>query len=477
MPGVYKGGEFELVQAELIKSTGTVIGLTAGKLIGLSIFEDIEQYSITGTIIIQDAINLASFGPIIGQEYLKLKIRTPTITGAENIIDFSENALMITSLDTREDSGSGVQASTLSFVSREFVANQRARVRRSLRGSYSDIVREMLRVDLGSKKKFNFEPSAESKKIIAPNITPYDVISIAGKSAVSKKHSDPTYLFFETCHGFNFKTLGHLYSGKPKLKYSQSLAGTKYRPDGAVDILKNISNIESYQITATPDTVYNYTAGVYSSELIVHDIISKSYQKNTYDYIRDFNNERHIEATSTGGLKKSYPLVNTLALSPDGKNISSFPSRQCLQPTVGYGIDESYEDYYNKYSFSSNTPHRTILQRNAQFGMLETGLQVNIDVLGNTLLGAGDIVECNIPYTATFQTAKKEEFDRLYRGHFLIKKLRHDFICTSGSLSGEHTISMNLYKDDLLNPLSVPSDNYEPTSDKSKGDEEEIWGD
>ena len=477
MSGLFKGGEFELVQADLILSTGIVIGLTAGTLIGLSIFENIEQYSLTGTLIIQDAMNLASFGPIIGQEYLKLKIRTPTITGAENIIDFSENALMVTSLDTREDIGSGAQASTLSFVSREFVANQRARVRRNLVGSYSDIVREMLRVDLDSKKRFNFEPSAESKKIIAPNITPYDVISIASKSAVSQEHSDPTYLFFETCHGFNFRTLGHLYSSKPKLKYSQSLAGTKYLPSGAVDILKNISNIESYKITATPDTVYNYTAGVYSSELIVHDIISKSYQKNTYNYIRDFNNERHIETTSTGGLKKSYPLVNTLSLSPDGKNISSFPSKQYLQPTVGYGIDESYEDDNNQYSFSSNTPHRTMLQRKAQFGMLETGLQVNIDVLGNNLLGAGDIVECNIPYTATFQTAKKEEFDRLYRGHFLIKKLRHDFICTSGTLSGEHTISMNLCKDNLLNPLSAPSDNYEPTSDKSKGDEEEIWGD
>jgi len=473
--GPYKGGEFELVQADLILSTGLVIGLTAGTVIGLSIFEDIEQYSLVGNLMIQDAMNLASFGPIIGQEYLKLKIRTPTITGSDNIIDFSENALMITSLDTRVDIGFGAQASVLSFVSREFVANQRARVRRNLVGSYSDIVREMLRKDLDSKKRLNFEPSAEKKKIIAPNITPYDVISMASASAVSREHSDPTYLFFETCHGFNFRTLGHLYRGQPKLKYSQVLAGTKYMPDGAVDILKNISNIESYQITATPDTVYNYTAGVYSSEMIVHDIISKSYQKHTYNYISNFNNERHIETTSTAGMKKSHPLVNTLPLSPDGKNISSFPSRQYLQPTVGYDTDKSYVDDYEQYSFSSNTPHKTKQQRNSQLGMLETGLQVNIDVLGNTLLGVGDIVECNIPYTASYKTTKKEEFDKLYSGNFLIKKLRHDFICTSGLLSGEHTISMNLCKDDLLNPLSAPSDNYEPTSDKSKGDVEQIW--
>ena len=112
-----------------------------------------------------------------------------------------------------------------------------------------------------------------------------------------------------------------------------------------------------------------------------------------------------------------------------------------------------------------------MLQRNAQLGMLETGLQVNIDVLGNTLLGAGDIVECNIPYTATYKTSKNEEFDNLYKGKFLIKALRHDF----NQASSQHTISMNLCKDNLLEPLKAPTDNYEPQSDRSKGTIYETW--
>jgi len=468
-PGPYKGGEFQLLEATLILSTGTSVKLIAGTVISITIFEDIYQYSLVGSMLIQDAMNLASYGPIIGQEYLKLKINTPTIAGEDYIIDFTENALMVTSLDTREDIGKGVQASVLSFVSREFVANQRARVRRNLVGSYSDIVEQMLRKDLDSKKKLNVEPSAEKKKIIAPNITPYGVISIAEASAVSKKHSDPTYLFFETCHGFNFRTLGNLYSNKPKLKYSQSLAGTKYTESGSIDVLANISNIESFKITGAPDTVYNYTAGVYSSEMIVHNIISKNYQTYRYNYLDDFYNERHIDETSTNGKEKSYPLVNALPLSPDGNNICSFPSMQFLVPTTGKSIDASVEDEHNQYAFSSNTPHKTVQQRNAQYGMLETGLQVNIDVLGNTVLGAGDIVECNIPYTATYNTGKKQEFDRLYKGNFLIKKLRHDFICGIGLSSGEHTMSMNLCKDNLLEPLSAPLDNFEPTSNKSKG--------
>ena len=102
MANPYKGGEFELVEATLILSTGTPVKLIAGSIISLTIVEDIYQYSLVGNMVIQDAMNLASYGPIIGQEYLKLKIKTPSITGEDYIIDFSENALMVTSLDTRE---------------------------------------------------------------------------------------------------------------------------------------------------------------------------------------------------------------------------------------------------------------------------------------------------------------------------------------------------------------------------------------
>jgi len=73
------GGEFNIIQADLVLSTGKVVGLTAS-IMGLSIFEGINQLTVTGTMTIQDAFNLASFGPIIGQEYLMLKIATPNFS-------------------------------------------------------------------------------------------------------------------------------------------------------------------------------------------------------------------------------------------------------------------------------------------------------------------------------------------------------------------------------------------------------------
>ena len=313
LTGLKSGGEFNILQADLILSTGKVVGLKAS-IIALTIFENINEDSLTGNLLMQDAFNLASFGPIIGQEYLKLKIATPSLSGEDNIMDYTDNSFMVTSLSDRSEIGNGVQASMLNFVSREFVVNQRSRVRRTLVGTYSDIVETMLRNDLDSAKKFYNEPSVDSKKIIAPNIMPFGVIGMATKNAVSKKYNDATYMFFENTRGFNFRTLGNMYSKAPVMTYEYTIPGTRTK-DGVRDIIQELSAIENYRITSSPDTIYNYTTGIYSSELIVHDIISKSYKTHTYNYINNFDNERHID--QFGKNKKAYPLVNTLSLTKE----------------------------------------------------------------------------------------------------------------------------------------------------------------
>jgi hypothetical protein len=422
------GGEFNIIQCDLVLTTGKVVGLKAS-IMGLTIFEGINQLTVTGTMTIQDAFNLASFGPIIGQEYLRLKIATPNLKGGENTIDYSSKPFVVTSIDDRVDIGNGVQATTLTFCSREFVINQRARVRRTLVGSYSDIVQTMVETDLDSDKKLYSEPSADKKKIIAPNVKPLDVIDIATKNAVSEKFNQSTYFFWESTSGFNFRTLGNMYAQTPVMSYLSSTAGTRTK-DGVRDILAELSAIESYRITGSPDTVWNYATGIFSSELIVHDIISKSYQKHIYNYSDNFSEEQHL------GTK---PLAIN---DPDGISVSSFPSKQYLKPTVGVGTDQSFNDEFYQYSYGSNKLE-LMQARNSQLSMMESALQLSIDVVGTTVVKAGDIVEITIPSVAAVKTTKNETEDMMYNGNFLIRSLRHDFDISNS----KHRMSMNVTKD------------------------------
>ena len=422
------GGEFNIIQCDLVLTTGKVVGLKAS-IMGLSIFEGIDQLTVTGTMTIQDAFNLASFGPIIGQEYLRLKIATPNLKGGENTIDYSSNPFVVTSIDDRVPIGNGVQATTLTFCSREFVINQRARVRRTLVGSYSDIVETMLYTDLGSDKELYSEPSADKKKIIAPNAKPFDIISMATKNAVSEKFNQSTYFFWESTSGFNFRTLGNMYAQTPVMSYLSSTAGTRTK-NGVRDILAELSAIESYRITGSPDTVWNYATGIFSSELIVHDIISKSYQKHIYNYSDNFSEEQHL------GTK---PLAIN---DPDGISVSSFPSKQYLKPTVGVGTDQSFNDEFYQYAYGSNKLE-LMQARNSQLSMMDSALQLSIDVVGTTVVKAGDIVKITIPSVAAVKTTKNETEDMLYNGNFLIRSLRHDFDISNS----KHRMSMNVTKD------------------------------
>ena len=119
--------------------------------------------------------------------------------------------------------------------------------------------------------------------------------------------------------------------------------------------------------------------------MIVHDIISKSYKKHIYNYNESFS-ER-----ATPWNKR--PLAVN---DPDGVSVSSFPSKQYLKPTVGFGTDQSFNDEFYQYAYGTNKLE-LMQARNSQLAMMESGLQLNIDVVGTTIVKAGDIVKITIP--------------------------------------------------------------------------------
>jgi hypothetical protein len=462
--GTLAAGEFDLQVAKIIPSTGKEIDISLS-ILSLTIYEDINEFSLIGELAIQDSMNLASYAPLIGQEYLKLKIATPTIDTEDRIIDFTENPFMITTVDSREDTGRGTQQTYLSFVSREFIVNQRKKVTRTLTGTYGQIVNNLVVNDLESKKRYYAEPSAENKKFVASNESPFAIIDKAMRQAVSLKFQDPTFLFYETLRGFNFRTIGNLYAQAPLMDYEKIVSGTKTKK-GAVDIEKDYRSILNYTISGAPDTVHNYKEGMYASELLVHNITSKNYQKHTYNYINSFNNERHIEVG---------PLVNTLSITKDGKNVSSFPAKTFLAPVSSMGsgdsTDSSFEDSFNNHPYTSSTPERHIQQRNSNLGMLETGLSINLLVHGHTTMVCGDVVECNLPYTAGTKTKNEEKYDNLYKGSFLISKIRHDF----NFFNKRYEMGLQLQKDSIPKVIFAPTDNPEPTADKPDTSHSDMW--
>ena len=91
--GLQTAGEFIIEELKLVTTSGLEVDLTTS-VIGLTLFEDIFSMTISGTVAIADSVNLASYGPLLGQEYLHLKISTLTFKDESAVIDFSKNAFL-----------------------------------------------------------------------------------------------------------------------------------------------------------------------------------------------------------------------------------------------------------------------------------------------------------------------------------------------------------------------------------------------
>ena len=466
--GLQTAGEFIIDELKLVTTSGLEVDLTTS-VIGLTLFEDIFSMTISGTVAIADSVNLASYGPLLGQEYLHLKISTPTFKDESAIIDFSKNAFLVHSISNREKLTDGVQGFTLSFVSPELVRNQRLKVTQSLTDTWSNIVKKML-IDpsyIDTKKKIDLEPTAGVKKFVAPNVRPLDIIVMGMKQAVSVYKGEPTYLFYETLKGFNFRTLASLYNNAAIMEYSTMEPGTNVK-DGIVDVFKDLRTVLNYEIVSNNDSIASYRTGMFGSKLITHDIISKSYETKIYNYHDNWINEAHIVSGVTEG-KPDHPLVSHLTITEEGLRVSDFSARTFMMPTsLSGGVDSQHTTENNTNPYMAYDPHKWLQRRNSQMIQLENALQVNIVVHGNTLINVGDKVLFNLPYNAVPKGPKNEKYDKFYKGPFLIKKIRHDFFVTENP---KHQMSMQLVKDSLEEILDNAGP-IEPSADVAGAIEE-----
>ncbi len=452
-------GDFNLATAEIITSAGLKINIKPN-IAHINLFEDITKNSIAGEILLQDSAGFVSEGPIIGQEYLILKIQTPSLKNERDIIDFTKNVFVINSVQSRGEVGNNASVYLLSFSSSEIAKNQRTKITSSLTGTYSDIVKQMLDV-VGCQKKIFLEPTRGVKRIVAPNLRPFDVIQMAlqsSSSAISDNFS-PSYLFFETFEGYNFRSLASLYAQPVSQVYTTFVSGSQVK-DGIVNIESELANIIDYEIVDNSNTMFNHTTGVLGSKLIVHNIYSKSFKEYTYNYFDSFGDEKHITSYHDGN---QFPIFSDVAIEKDGTRSSDFPARTFLSSISEGETDVNNTTVDGTEPFFAPDPQNTLQERSSTINQLERGLILNISTHGNTSVRAGDIVRIDIPLVAAVKTQENRKNDRFYQGVFIVKRIKHEFdfgLKKHGSL-------LTLVKDSLSEKLEGPKDQYEPKPEKS----------
>jgi hypothetical protein len=418
---VFRAGHVEIEDVTIYTTRGFAQTITP-QVYGIAIFEDIFNPFITGRLFIKDGQDLSNLLPLIGEETVKLTVRTNGLDAADTFDD----EFYIYKLDTKALITERMYGYILHFTSKESIIDTNSKISKSYEGNIKDIVQSICRDEkygLNTKKQIIFEETKNKIKYISNFWSPVQNIQYLADHAININDS-PTFLFFENKYGLNFVSLDYLYTSTYII---QRFSVDNYTSDFTLNSSKrNIDKDFQRILKISPQSSYDYftalKSGMYGSELITYDILTHQYTHVAY--APKFEDHSHL---------------NEHALWTENKYASA-------QSVIMHG-----KSYYNNYENYDDVTNNKIIQKRKSLISQAEASKITITVHGNTAYSAGMRVYLDIPKRTQFsKTDTADDLqDKLVSGIYLIAALNHNIDRES------HECTMELIKDSYLVDLNA----------------------
>ena len=224
--GLQRAGEVRIEQLKLINSANEIIDLTEF-IVELNLFEDLFKNYLHGNLVLTDSRNLIDRFNIHGEEFLNVKLRTPSFPDSE-VIQKTFRVFKLSDRTIVRDTNT--QNFVLHFISIEFFYDVSLPLFAPFEGTvtdvagaiFSDFIAASRNFDIsesGREIKENPEPTnlivineASNKvKFISPGWSPFKCINWLASKAIPKDGTAKNYIFFESNKNFYFGTLENLF--------------------------------------------------------------------------------------------------------------------------------------------------------------------------------------------------------------------------------------------------------------------------
>lgn len=410
-------GDVNIDKCVLTSANGTFQDITA-QVMRIQFFEDIFSPFLSGSIVLKDALDFLNLFPLRGEEYLQLRISTPTLPRG-NI----EGTFHVYKMSDRTKLGDRVAAYELNFISIESLSDTNKRISKVYSGKISDIVGPFVmdKIDgLESSKQFVVENTRNTIKYISNFWSPVKNLSFLAENAISESQS-PSFLFFENRDGFNFRSLEKLYKGDPIIEFTNDRYTRDNFPVGgnALNILEDYKRITDFDIPTTYDYMDRLRSGMLASKLMSYDSTKKTYTVRNYIAASRFDTQVHLNPN---------PLFTRAA--PLRSN-----SMQILFPRA-----------FETFTSFGDTTNAKIVQERISFLKMAEAQKMTITVPGRCDYTVG--MTCNVRLQQTkpiTQTDTQDMMvDKILSGKYLMAAINH-IITPEG-----HECVMELVKDSLM---------------------------
>lgn len=438
--GLLSAGDIEIVQAVIINQAGQEydVKLFIGEL---NIFEDMYRPGMYGNLLVIDANNLSNIIGLIGDEYLRLALVTPTM---EALIFKTFKIYSIT--DRQMISDSGKQSYLLHFCSPEIFIDILSPIYQTWSGKIDDVVSRIYSKHISTSRYGADEPTQlvilgatdNEVKFTSPGWRPFHCINWLASRAVAQGYKNPGYLFYESNKAYYFANVEALMDLAIKDKsiyqwYSYGAFNLNGNEPEELQYMKDIdrdyAKIEEMQVVQNFNQLKNAQNGYLANRLITLDMLSKDYQVYDYDHVSGFDDYKHLE--NIGGISNSdcAPFSKNALRSPAGM-VNFYPRHQYLYN----GFKDNVADVIEK----------TLPRRISTLNEL-TNFKIEITVPGRTDVEVGAVVGLLYPDASPRDESDKTNLktDELYTGYYLITAIRHKITLQ------KHMMILELVKDSL----------------------------
>ena len=347
--------------------------------------------------------------PLVGEERVELAFED----NAENKIEVTLYVNKITPLDNKTQKS----MLNISLVSKEFIMNEKARVKRRFDGKVSDHISSVVSEELESDKDVQIEPTINNLNTIGNSTKPFYFINNLCKKGVSSESQTlgqtAGYFFYETSEGFFFKSIDGLLDQEPKAKtiYNETPdTGGGSMPEG-----KDFKTLK-YSKKDNVNVQEKMKMGALSTRQVIFDPFNCYYEVINP---KTDDTEGSLKTAGRDGLALKKELRNPeFDKSGANEDYTRTTYRLIDKGTLPTGDSKQQVDKSEEENFKgSQIENQAILRYNQFFSS-----QADIVIPGNFALHAGDMIHLDVPGLGDSRTETPDDQDG---GLYIITDICH----------------------------------------------------
>ena len=258
----------DILSLDITTISGETINLFPNFLY-LEIFENLFEQFLTAKCVIADTSDLLVSLPLVGNEKITMKLSSvedDSITLNFKLYKIDRDSEVISGMRNRK-------FLVFYLCSEELIENNK-RLSRKYIGQSETIISDILTNVYNSSKTLISDTTSNEIDVVSNFWKPSNLIDYLCKNSKTDKYSD--MVFFETLHGFNFKSLSQLMSESPR---------NELRIADVIDSLANSNIIESLRFESFFDLMQAGAFGLFGGTYYSPHKTSYLNDVASYDYI------------------------------------------------------------------------------------------------------------------------------------------------------------------------------------------------